>query len=43
MNGISHFGVRWNDSGMAWLYKRLVLGMLRGAHRLVACRVEQAR
>jgi hypothetical protein len=43
VNGISHFDVLWDDSRMAWLYTRLVLGICPRARRLLACRVEQAR
>ena len=43
IDGISHFGVQWDDLRMAWLYSRLVLGILPRARRLLACRVEQAR
>lgn len=43
MMDISHFDAQWDDLRMPWLYTRLVLGMLLGARRLMACRVEQAR
>ena len=41
--GISHFDVVWDDLRLAWLYARLVLGMLTRARRLLARRVEQHR
>jgi hypothetical protein len=43
VNGISHFDVLWDDLRMAWLYTRLALGMVQGARRFLARRVEQAR
>jgi len=42
-DGISHFDVLWDDLRMAWLYTRLMLGMLLRARRLLARRIEQVR
>jgi hypothetical protein len=42
-NGISHFDVLSGHLRMAWLYRRLALGMVPRARRLLARRVEQAR